>query len=331
MMLLLAGLAHALDHHVLQEGETLADVAEAEGVSVAALRSLNQIEPRQTPAIGTVLLIPGDDVDTPAAVVLTVSGPATATLPGAAAVRLVQTRVLPSGTLVCTEPDGYATLRLATATSSRDHDEVTLLGGTCLTLDASWSHATDHASVVSVRRGSVAVRAGAGGKGAVTVRTDAGVTTSDAGGFRVTVEEGAARTEALDGPVAVLGAGKRVDLATGFGTRVRKGEAPAAASTLLAPGVPEYPSEKSPMRRPDFAWSPVDRALGYRLEIATTADFSEIVLAEDVGAPPWEPDSLFLPFRGVGLWWRIASFDRTGFLGPPSSPQRIVLPAGVGL
>ncbi|MES2640121.1 MAG: LysM peptidoglycan-binding domain-containing protein [Myxococcota bacterium] len=329
-MMLLVGLAHALDHHVLQEGETLADVAAAEGVSVAALRAINQIDARQAPPVGTVILIPGDESDTPAAVVLTVSGPATATLPGEAAVRLVQTRALPSGTLVCTEPAGYATLRLATATRTREHDEVTLLGGTCLTLDASWSQATDHASVVSVRRGSVAVRAGAGGKGAVTVRTDAGVTTSDEGGFRVTVEEGAARTEALDGPVAVMGAGKRVNLTTGFGTRVRKGEAPAAASALLAAGVPQRPSEKEPMRRPDFVWTPVDRALGYRLEIATDGDFSEIVLAEEVGAPPWAPETLFLPFHGEGLWWRIASFDRTGLLGPPSAPQRIVLPAGVG-
>ena len=56
----------------------------------------------------------------------------------------------------------------------------------------------------------------------------------------------------------------------GFGTRVRKGEAPAAASTLLPAGIPERPTEKEPMRRPDFEWSPVDRALGYRLEIATT-------------------------------------------------------------
>lgn len=330
MTLLLVGLALALDHHVLQEGETLPGVAAAQGVSVAALRALNQIDPRQTPPVGTVLLIPGGDADTPAAVVLTVSGPATATLPGEAAVRLVQTHALPSGTLVCTEPAGYATLRLATATRTRDHDEVTLLGGTCLTLDASWSQATDHASVVSVRRGSVAVRAGAGGKGAVTVRTDAGVTTSDEGGFRVTVEEGAARTEALDGPVAVVGAGKRVDLPTGFGTRVRKGEVPTTASALLAAGIPQRPSEKEPMRRPDFDWVPVDRALGYRVEIATTADFSEIVLAEDVGAPPWAPATLFLPFRGEGLWWRIASFDRTGLLGPPSAAQRIVLPAGVG-
>lgn len=332
MMLLLAGLAHALDHHVLQEGETLATVAADERVPLAALRSLNLIAPGQTPPIGTVLLLPGDDIEKAAGVVLTVSGPATATLPGEPAVRLVQMRALPSGTLVCTELDGYATLRLATATRTREHDEVTLLGGTCLTLDASWSHDTDHASVVSVRRGSVAVRAGGGGKGAVTVKTDAGVSTSDQGGFRVTVEDaGASRTEALDGPVAVTGAGKRVDLNTGFGTRVRRGEAPSAAAVLLAPGVPQYPSEKEPMRRPDFAWSAVDRALGYRIEIATTADFAEIVLAEEVGPPPWAPDSLFLPFRGEGLWWRIASFDRTGLLGPPSAPRRIVLPAGVGL
>lgn len=329
-MLLLAGLAHALDHHVLLEGETLADIAAEANVSVASLRSFNQLAPRAEPAVGTVLLIPGSGSDDVAAVVLTVSGAASATLTGEPPFPLVQARALPSGTLVCTEPSSYATLRLATAKKTRDHDEITLLGGTCLTLDASWSQENDHASVVSVRRGSVAVRAGAGGDGAVTVRTAAGLSTSDQGGFRVTVEEGAARTEALDGPVAVIGAGEQVDLPSGHGTRVRQGEAPLAAVLLLAPGVPQSPSEREPLRRPDFQWSSVERALGYRLEIATTADFTDIVLAEDVGAPPWAPNTLFLPFRGSGLWWRIASFDRTGFLGPPSEPSRIVLPAGVG-
>ncbi|MDP2316116.1 MAG: LysM peptidoglycan-binding domain-containing protein [Pseudomonadota bacterium] len=330
MILFYAGLAHALDHHVVREGETLARVAADEGVPVAALRALNRIPAREEAPVGTVLLLPGEDGNATAAVVLTVMGPSTATLPGERAVPLAQTHALPAGTLVCTEASSYATLRLATSTKTRGHDEITLLGGTCLTLDSSWSRDTDHASLVSMRRGSVSVRAATDGGGAVTVRTDAGVSTSESGGFRVTVEEGASRTEAIDGPVAVMGAGEEVELPTGYATRVRKGEAPLAALRLLAPGVPVRPSERDPLRRPDFEWTPVDRALGYRLEISRTEDFSDIVMAESVGAPPWLPETLFLPFNGTGLWWRVASFDRTGFLGPPSEPRRIALPAGMG-
>ena len=330
MILLWAGLAHALDHHVLHEGETLLDVAQAEGVPVGALRALNRLAAKDLPPVGTVLLLPGAESSEPAAIVLSVSGTGTAALPGEAAVPLSTTRALPVGTLVCTDPGGHATLRLATAPNSHEHDDVTMLGGTCLTLDASWARDERRASVVSVRRGSIAVLAAAEGTGAVTVRTGASVSTSTTGGFRVTVEEGASRTEALDGPVEVMGAGAQVSLTEGTATRVRDGEAPAAPVALLAAGAPRYPNEKTPLRRPDFAWAPVDRALGYRVEIASTPDFTTIVLAEDVGSSPWRPETLFLPFDEGALWWRISSFDRTGFLGAPSVPARIVLPVGVG-
>lgn len=330
MILLLAALAHAVDHHVLRFGETVASVAWKEEVDERALRALNGLPAQGDVPIGTVLLLPGPEIGAPAAVVLAVSGTANATLPGAAPTPLVVTGTLPAGTLVCTEAGSFATLRLATEVETLAHDEITLLGRTCLTLDAAWSERRDHASLVSVREGSVDVRATDASPGSVTVRTEAGVTTSDSGGFRVTVEKGAARTEALQGLVAVLGSGKEVELTKGFGSRVRKGEAPSEAVPLLAAGVPERPGDGEALRRPDFTWSQVERALGYRIEIASTPDFTSIVHAEDVGLPPWRPDTLFLPFRGSGLWWRVSSFDRTGFLGPPSPARRIGLPPGVG-
>lgn len=330
MIALLAALALAADHHVVRPGETVEAVAARRKLDPATLRALNGLGAAAQPASGTVLLLPGPAHDSAAGVVIAMSGAVTATLPGAPPESPALMARLPTGTLVCTGPGGFATLRLATADRTRDHDELTLLGGTCLTLDAAWSDPDDHASVVSVRTGSVAVRANLGGEGAVTVRTDAGVSTSETGGFRVTVEADAARTEALDGEVAVVGAGGEVAVPAGFGARVRRGEAPSAPTRLLPAGTPERPTDGEALRRPDFAWSAVDRALGYRVEIATTPDFADIVYSEDVGGSPWRPDTLFLPFAGPGLWWRVASFDRTGFLGVPSDARRLTLPAGVG-
>jgi len=330
VILLLVALAYALDHHVLLEGETLTDVAKAERVSVGALRALNRLAVKDLPPVGTVLLLPGAESSEPAAVVVSVSGTGSAVLPGEAPVSLDAARALPVGTLVCTDPGGHATLRLAAAPTRGEHDDVTMLGGTCLTLDTSWARDERRASVVSVRRGSIAVLAATERNGAVTVRTGGSVSTSSAGGFRVTVEEGAARTEALQGPVEVMGGGAQVSLPAGTATRVRDGEVPASPVSLLAAGVPLRPNETVALRRPDFAWSPVDRALGYRIEIASSVDFGTIVLAADVGTSPWRPETLFLPFDEGALWWRIAAFDRTGFLGVPSAPARIVLPVGVG-
>lgn len=332
MILLLAGLAAALDHHVVRPGETVTKIANRRDVDVVALRTLNGLAPDQEPTAGTVLRLPGVvDEGEPAATVLALWGSGTVTPTGRPAEGLTLGATLPADALVCTGPGGFATLRLATAKRTRAHDEITLLGGTCLTLDETWSDPDDHASVISVRRGSVSVRASDPGSGAVTVRTAAGVSTSDTGGFRVTVEdEGVARTEALEGDVSVLGGGKEVALAAGSGTRVKKGEAPAAPIELLEPGLPREPADGAALRRPDFRWTTVDRALGYRIEISTSPTFEDIVYAEDVGAPPWRPDTLFLPARVTELWWRIASFDRTGFVGPASPPRRVALPPGVG-
>jgi hypothetical protein len=42
------------------------------------------------------------------------------------------------------------------------------------------------------------------------------------------------------------------------------------------------------------------------------------------------PDLLFLPYRVRGYWWRVSAFDRVGFVGAPSDPHRLLVPAGVG-
>ena len=84
------------------------------------------------------------------------------------------------------------------------------------------------------------------------------------------------------------------------------------------------------LRRPDFGWGEVEEALGYRIQIAVAPDFSDIVFATETPSAEYRADRLFLPVRVVGLWWRITSFDLTGFEGPPSDPRRVLPPEGVG-
>jgi hypothetical protein len=328
VILLLVALASAEDHHVVRPGESLASIAAAAGVDPARVAADNGLTPGTEPAVGTILRLPGDTGGN--AMVLALSGSGTVTLPGGAPTPLAEGIPLPPGARVCTNTNSFATLRLATRTDTHAHDEVSLLAGTCLTLDALAASGDTRASLVSMTTGSVAVRSADDGRGEVTVQTGAGVTTGEGGGFRVTVEAGAARTEALVHDVAVLGAGAEVDVPAGNGSRVRNGAAPTAPVPLLPPGGPTAPDDGATLLRPDFAWTPVDRALGYRIEVATDPGFADIVLVEDVASPAFRPDTLFLPYRVPGLWWRVSSFDRTGFLGAPSSPRRAVPPVGIG-
>ena len=125
----------------------------------------------------------------------------------------------------------------------------------------------------------------------------------------------------------MMGRASDKDIGRGCKSRVRPGEAPSAPTPLLGPGSPSAPSEGASLRTASFAWTEVPRALGYRVEMSTASDFSELVWSEDVSRTTWSPELLFLPTRAPGLWWRVASFDRTGFLGPPSNARSLTYPS----
>jgi hypothetical protein len=89
------------------------------------------------------------------------------------------------------------------------------------------------------------------------------------------------------------------------------------------------PDDGAALRRPWFAWTPRDEAFGYRFEVAVGPDFADLVYQDDVPDPSYRPSILMLPWPDDGdLFWRIASFDRFGFLGVPSAPRRMSLPTG---
>lgn len=296
-MLWLLSLALSATPRVVHPGETVETIA-GDPEMASAIRAQNQLAPGSQPPPGTVLMIPGGlEV---AGVVL--SGTAQLTGLGMAPLPVELGAELPDGAMICTPTDGFASVRLAVSENGGGHDEVTLLGGTCLTLRGIGGHGASRSSLVELQSGAPSVRETGGSPGAVAVQIRDGLATADQGGFRVALESGATRTEALYHPVAVLGAGEEVRLEAGQGNRVRRGERPQAPHRLPSPGSPTLPANEQVLRRPDFSWTSVPEALGYRLELSADAAFSELLRLEDVGKSPWQPDVLFLPFRIPALY-----------------------------
>jgi hypothetical protein len=335
LLILLLPALQAAEYRVVRLGDSVESIAQQLGEPelAADIRSLNQLGGDAQPAIGSLIELPvrpGPPLVEQEGAVLHAQGEVTVRRAGQEPAPATAGLELPQGSTVCTGPESFATLRLARSSGSLDHDDVNLLAETCLTLVSATSRATERSSVLRVESGSIAIRAADELPGTVVVETESGITTGSGGGFRVSREADATRTEALTAPVAVLGAGQEVAVGAGQGSRTVTGEAPSPPVDLLLATVPQRPQINQPLRRPDFGWTEVDGALGYRVEIASSADFAQLVLVDSVPETSWAPQLLFLPIRVEGLWWRVAAFDRVGFLGFPSEPRELLLPTGVG-
>lgn len=329
-LLLLALSAVAGEHHVVRSGESIDSIAASLGNPTLAkeLRNLNGLADGDEPAAGTVLTLPDlGGLEQPGQV-LALVGEGTMRAPGGTAEPLVEGAFLIVGSQVCTGVDSFATVRLTSVPNCADEDDVTMLPGTCLTLEANRARQATRSSVVSLSSGALAVRKSAAG-GNVSVRTPSGLTTGDDGGFRVAVEESSTRSEAVFGDVAVLAQGTEKEVPQGFGVRTPTGEVPGELVELLPPGTPVAPAPEARLVVPDFAWTPVDRALGYRVELATDDEFTRLVRRTKVGRNTWLPTQLFLPYDTPRLYWRVVPFDRLGFEGIPSEPRAVLFPRGV--
>lgn len=324
-------LAVAAEHQVVRDGDTVESIAAGLGdpALAAPIRALNGLAPGAQPPVGAVLHLPGSEGGQES-LVLAVRGTGTVTLPGQAAVALAPQQHLPEGTQVCTDAESFATLRMARDVSGYAHDDISLLPSTCMTVVGSSARAGRRSSLVNMTGGSVSVQGTSDAPGSVIVVTPAGTTAGEQGGFRVTMEQGGTRAEAVTAPVSVIGAGQQVELDARQGTRIRDGAAPDAPRALIAGAELFTPEDGAPLRWPEFRWQTVPRALGYRLQIATSPDFSEVVHSVDVPFAEWQPDFLMLPFRVEGYWWRVSPLDRFGFEGVPGASRRLVVPAGVG-
>ena len=328
------GAAVAGELRPVRAGDTLASIAAELGDPnlVGSLRALNGLGPAEEPIVGALLVLPRRALVTGAdqqPFLLTARGDvrvdrAPATLHQA----------VPLGAAVCTGPDSYATLRVATH-CTRDgagHDDLTLDAGSCAQVIGAYGDTHGRSTVVRVLSGSIMVQDPPGdGHGHVTVQAGTGLTTGRDGGYRVTLEDRTLRAEALYAAVAIQGAGQEVQLAAGEGSRVAPDAPPTTPVALTPPGQPLLPEDGAVLRRPRFVWTPVSDAFGYRIEVAATPDFVDVVYQDDVPDPLYQPSLMMLPWPDDGeLHWRIATFDRFGFLGVPSDGRRLRWPSAGG-
>ncbi len=265
-----------------------------------------------------------------AAMLIGLSGPAFVSLSGASPVQVDRCTGLPLGATVCTGPDSFATVRLDPSPTSSGAHDVVLMPGTCLDIE----QATADRTQLRVERGSITVatprpRGGSSTARTLAIRTRDGLAEGKDGGFRVAIEERATRTEAVTGGIRLSGDGGSLELAAGKGSRVSQGEAPTAPVDLLLSQALLSPEAGTALIRPDFHWQEVPHGTGYRIELSADATFTDIVEAMDVAEPRWLPDFLFAPQAIEGLWWRVAPYDRLGFLGIPSEARPLLLPPGV--
>jgi len=87
---------------------------------------------------------------------------------------------------------------------------------------------------------------------------------------------------------------------------------PPASPTLVAPR--EATTVNG--RKVTFAWEPVDDADRYRLQIAETARFDELVLDEEVGNETAVTVGNQLPTDGDTFFWRVLAGTSTGWSAP---------------
>jgi hypothetical protein len=321
--LMLLSQSFAAGHHVIRPDETIAGIAASRGVSEVTLRELNNIIPGIEPVVGTALLLPDTErLQAEKARVLSVTGSGRITQPSGDEIPLSCGTWLEPGTTICTSVESFATVRLAEDAAGQIFDDFQISSSSCVTIVSSAVGAEGRSSLLNISEGSISVSASEQDDGVVTIQTTSSLTTGTQGAFRVTIEEDSARTEALEeAVVSVFAEGVEIALTAQQGTRAEIGEAPINPVTLLDTGFLIRPENDAVLVWPDFTWTPVERALGYRVQISSTPDFARVLHQEDVAYPEWRPDFLLLPVDVSSLWWRVTSFDRLGFESPPPAPD----------
>ncbi|MBX2803788.1 MAG: LysM peptidoglycan-binding domain-containing protein [Myxococcales bacterium] len=333
--------AEAAELRAVRRGDTIESIAESLGdpALAGAIRSLNDLAAGAQPEIGQLLTLPGPTVEQVDQQAFLVSSVGDVTVQQGAdsssAGRLFT--AIEADSTVCTGSDSFATLRLASSCDGEGKlaDDVTLWSDTCVQLLSMVASSLGRSTVVRVLSGSVVVAEplrgeGVGSASQVTVQAGSGVASGE-GGFRVHLEpDEALRAEALTDPLAVMGAGQQQNLAAGQGSRVPFGGVPTEPIDLLGAGPLREPGPGAPLRRALFRWEPQEEAFGYQFAIATDARFTEVVYQDPVPESVHDPELLMLPLKGrEGLFWRVATLDRFGFLGVPTQPRPIGLPEGI--
>uniref|UniRef100_UPI00405796C8 ATP-binding protein n=1 Tax=Candidatus Electronema sp. TaxID=2698783 RepID=UPI00405796C8 len=121
-----------------------------------------------------------------------------------------------------------------------------------------------------------------------------------------------------DGEIDIKAAGAQVTVKKNQGTKVKPGQQPDTPHELLPPPkiISPQPEQKLHEAQMLFKWEPVAKAGLYQLEISSSANFLELLVADKVSGQSWQwqvPNS--------GLYFvRSKTIDQEGCIGPYSEP-----------
>lgn len=279
-LLALAALLHSPATHAdeaweytVQRGENLWMLTERyldSRARLAPLQRLNGIaDPRRIPP-GTRLRIPIEwmRASPSTARVTAVVGSVKMTAHGQSVARAAANAdLVRGGDTIETAPGASAVLEFS------DGSHVTLLSGTTVFLETLQQLGNGMLRVLmDLRQGRTEddVTHGGGTQVRYRIRTPAGITSVRGTQLRVSVADATtARTEVLDGSVAVANAGSEVPVDAGFGVLVRAGEPPQQPVALLpAPSLAHLPAKvtQTPF---ELSFDALPGAASYRLQIAS--------------------------------------------------------------
>ena len=145
--------------------------------------------------------------------------------------------------------------------------------------------------------------------------------TIDSGNFWVSNTADSAKFANYDvRPVEVAAAGSTVTLGKNEGTIVDQGAKPREKVAVLPPPELTAPDDEGPVyvTTPTLAWSPVDGAAGYWIEIATDQNFDRIV-ENDFGVDG--PKRQTKPLDAGEYFWRVSALDGFGLPGVRSDAR----------
>lgn len=249
------------------------------GVSPQQLQDYNKVaDPYHLPP-GMLLHVPIAwlSVQPASAQVVAVIGQASMQLPGQTQATAVTAGVtLGYGTHLSTGADASLTLQFADGTrvlvqesSELDLDRMSAYGRTGM---------VDTRLRLQHGRVSNAVTPMTGTAAHFSVETPGTISSVRGTHFRVSAEEGESQTEVLTGRVDVAGDRAHVLVGKGLGVAVADGSRPAATEPLLpAPALhcPTQPVSQVPYV---FAWTALDGATGYRVQMAPNDRFEALLL-----------------------------------------------------
>lgn len=140
-------------------------------------------------------------------------------------------------------------------------------------------------------------------------------------------EGGGAKLMVYSGEGAVEAAGATVELSQGTGSAVDEGEPPGPPEKLLdAPGL-DTPAAGARLAtpRPRFAWSAIDSAAGYVIEVCRDPSCAQLVArTTDLTDTTWRP-STALPV--AELHWRVTARSASGLDGYPTPARALSVTA----